>query len=119
VTYNEDIVFDANSGISQEEQEEILSAINGIAEKNRLSLSADTGFFGKKITAKKSGAFFPLAVNITALVILCAGVILLINFYGKTDTLERMGNAVYNLTERALIEEIRKDTAQKNFGKRN
>ncbi|MDR2595872.1 MAG: hypothetical protein LBC76_00985 [Treponema sp.] len=113
MTYNEDIVFDAASGISREEQEEILSAINGISEKNRRSLSADVDFSEKKITAKKSGAFLPLAVNISALVILCAGVILLINFFQKADIQERMGSAVYNLTEKALIEEIRKDTEQK------
>jgi len=110
---NEDIVFDANSGISAEEQEEILCAINGIAEKNRLSLSTDTASQKGRIKAKKSGAFFPLTVNIAALAVLCAGAFLLISFNGKTDTLARTGNVVYNLTERALIEEIRKDTEQK------
>ncbi|MCL1954541.1 MAG: hypothetical protein FWF68_03235 [Spirochaetes bacterium] len=113
MTYNEDIVFDANSGISREEQEEILSAINGIAEKNRLSLSADIASSDKKIAAKKSGSFFPLAVNIAALAVLCAGLVLLIYFNGKMDAIERTGKAVYNLTEKALIEEIRRDTAQK------
>ena len=34
-----DIHFDADSGISREEQEEILSKINGIAESYRRSLS--------------------------------------------------------------------------------
>jgi len=113
MTYNEDIVFDENSGISREEQEEILCTINGITEKNKLSLSAGIASSGKKITAKKSGAFFPLAVNILALAVLCAGGYLLIYFNSITDTLERTGDAVYNLTEKALIEEIRKDTAQK------
>jgi len=110
---NEDIVFDANSGISAEEQQEILYAINGIAEKNRLFLSTDTVSQIGKIEAKKSGALFPLAVNIAALAVLCAGAFLLISFNGKTDTLARTGNVVYNLTERALIEEIRNDTAKK------
>jgi len=110
---NEDIVFDANSGISAEEQEEILCEINRIAETNRLSLSTDTASQKGGIKAKKSGALFPLAVNIAALVLLCAGFVLLVSIYRKTDVSVRTGNAVYNLTERALIEDIRRDTAQK------
>jgi chromosome segregation ATPase len=113
MTYNEDIVFDENSGVSQEEQEEILNAINGITEKNRLSLSADTASQGDVVKAKKSGALFPLVVNIAALAVLCAGAFLIISFNRKTDNLAKTGNAVYNLTEKALIEEIRKDTEQK------
>ncbi|MDR0324059.1 MAG: hypothetical protein LBI12_06410, partial [Treponema sp.] len=58
---NEDIVFDEKSGISVEEQKEMLAKINGITEKNRHSLSMDTQGLqsGKKsnIKAKKTGAF--------------------------------------------------------------
>jgi division protein CdvB (Snf7/Vps24/ESCRT-III family) len=35
---DDEITFDSNSGISEEEQREILEKINGIAEKNRRSL---------------------------------------------------------------------------------
>jgi hypothetical protein len=38
MTNNEEINFDEKSGISIEEQQEILSNINSIAEKNRESL---------------------------------------------------------------------------------
>jgi len=122
MTSNEEVFFDggqnyaAASGISIEEQKEIISAINGIAEKNRRRLSRNTGEEqGNKtqINAGKSGAFFPLAVNICAAVILCAGAFLLISFNGKTDAQVREGNAVFNLTEKALIDDIRKDTAEK------
>jgi hypothetical protein len=120
MTANDEVFLNAASGISIEEQKEILSAINGIAEKNRRRLSS--GAFkeaerqnGKRarIDAKKSGAVFPLAVNVSAAAALCAGALLLISFNGKTDLQLRSGNAVYNLTERALIEDIRKDTAEK------
>ena len=115
------VVFDEKSGISVEEQKEILSKINGIAEKNRRSLSqglpAEKGG-GKRnaklvINAKKTGAFFPLAVNAAAIIALCAGAFLLVFFNGRADAQVRKGTAVLNLTERALIEEIRKETAEK------
>ena len=107
---SDDAILDAKSGISIEEQKEILSAINRIAEKNRSSLS-----YVRKtpLNAKKSGLLFPLAVNIAAVIILCGGVFAVISLNRQADEQNRTGNAVYNLTERALIEEIRKDTAEK------
>ena len=110
MTHKEDVVFDTTSGISVEEQKEILSKINGIAEKNRQQLSS-----GEKqlVKAKKNSAIFPLIVNIIAILLLCGGGFFLFNLNGKIDTQVREGNAVFNLTERALIEEIRKDTADR------
>ena len=115
----EEIIFDDKSGISIEEQREILCKINKIAEKNRRSLSqgASGEESGKKksgpLNAKKTGAFFPMAVNIAAIIMLCAGAFLLFFFNGKADARIRKGTAVFNLTERALIEEIRRETAEK------
>ena len=105
----EAVVFDEKSGISVDEQKEILSKIDGIAEKNRRSLSEGA----PAVKAKKSGAVFPLVINIAALVILAGGGLFLVSFYGEKDAQVRTGGAVYNLTEQALIEEIRKDTAIK------
>jgi len=114
----EEIVFDEKSGISVEEQKEILSKINGIAEKNRKQLSQTGSQIveskGKIIVnAQKKDAVFPLAENIAAVVLLLCGAFLLVSLNGKKDAQVRTGTAVYNLTERALIEEIRKDTAEK------
>jgi len=110
MTTNDDIVFEDNSGISAEEQKEIMSKINHIAEKNRSSLSE-----GKKtsVKAKKSGAGFPLIVNILAVIVFCGGAALLILFNRGIDIQRRTGGVVFNVTERAVIDEIRKDTAQK------
>ena len=110
MTDNSEIIIDAKSGISVEEQKEILVQINGIAEKNRRSLSRDGKTFLK---AKKSGAFFPLAVNIAALLVLCGGAFFLILFNAAKDAQVRTGGEVYNLTEKALIEEIRRETSQR------
>ncbi|MDR1868842.1 MAG: hypothetical protein LBQ82_02525 [Treponema sp.] len=117
MTETKDIVFDEKSGISIEEQKEILSRINGITDKNRISLSHNIVDVkpGKNpvVNAKKSGSLFPLIVNLSALAILAVGGFLLVSFNGKKDAQVRTGNAVYDITERALIEEIRKDTSQK------
>jgi chromosome segregation ATPase len=104
---NNDVVFDANSGISVEEQKEIMSRINGIAESNRRSLSEGSANVKLKIEAKKSGALFPVIVNIAALVILFGGGLILISFNSTKDAQVREGSRVDNLTWRALIEEIR------------
>ena len=106
--------LDKNSGISIDEQKEILVDINGIAERNRKRLSQKSNEgSGEKTPAGKKGVLFPLAVNISAAVILCAGALFLISFNSTTDAQLKTGNAVYNVTEKALIEDIRKDTAEK------
>ena len=108
---NNDIIIDEKSGISAEEQQEILSQINGIAEKNKRHFAENASVKTEKITPKKKGFIFPLAVNAAAVAFLCIGAFLLISFNSKADVQARTGNAVYNVTERALISEIRKDTA--------
>jgi len=114
----DDVVFDEKSGISVEEQREILSKINGIAEKNRQLLSQGASVVkpGEKIAinAKKSGAVFPLVFNIAAVLIMLGGGLILISLNGKKDAEIRTGSADFNLTERALIEDIRRDADARN-----
>jgi len=109
MTENE-IVFDSSSGIPVEEQKEILSKINGIAEKRRRHLS-QSAVEEAAIKAKNNSAFFPLLVNITALLILCGGAWFILYFNGKKDIQVRQGTGAYDLTDKALIDEIRKDSA--------
>jgi uncharacterized coiled-coil protein SlyX len=108
------IVIDTQSGISEEDQREILSQINKIAEKNRLSLSADTQGEGKskkpRFKAKKSGGGFPIVVNIAAIAALAGGLSVLLSMQGKTYAQVRTEAKVYNSVERAIIEEIRRGT---------
>jgi chromosome segregation ATPase len=110
MSHNKGIVFDANCGISEEEQREIFAQINQIAEKNRLSLatSADGGKGKKKkqFKAKKSGSLFPVVVNAAAIAVLAGGFIALYAFQGRANATVREGAKVYNSAERALIEEL-------------
>lgn len=85
---SDEAVFDKNSGISLEEQKEILARINGIPEKSRRSLSKGEKSVYK---AKKNGAFFPLAVNIAALAVLLCGALSLFFFNSRTDAKIRTG----------------------------
>jgi len=111
----DEIIIDKDSGISEEEQQEIIDKINSMSERSGtlLSTKIDNEKGREIVKAAKNGAVFPVAVNIAALVLLLAGGFLLFFFNGRTESQVRTGNAVYNLTERTLIEEIRKDTAEK------
>ena len=114
---NEEIVFDTQSGISIEEQQEILSRINGIAEKNKQRLSQKESAVREKgkpaVKTAKKKSVFPVAVNIAAAVVLIAGSFLLISFNERAEVQARKRNAVSNITEKALIDEIRRETAEK------
>jgi len=108
-------VIDADSGISEEEQREILVQINGIAERNRLALSSATetgdGSAAKSgLKAKKNGGFFPIMVNVFAAVVLAGGFFALYALQGDLDVRAREGERVFNSGERALIDEIRRET---------
>jgi chromosome segregation ATPase len=108
-------VFDAASGISGEEQREILAGINGIAEKNRRALSAEK----PPLRARKRGSLFPLLVNAGAILVLGGGFLLLSSVHGKEEVRFRESPAAYNPAERALIEEIRRETSSLINAKEN
>jgi len=105
----QDIPIDAESGISEEDQRDILSQINGIAEKNRQSLTGGDGPRGK-VQARKTGGLFPVLVNAFAAIALAGGFIALSALQGEVSVQAREGARVFNPAERALIEEIRRDT---------
>jgi len=109
-----DIVFDSASGIPVEEQKEILSKINGIAESRRRHLS-EAADETANLSAKKNSALFPLLVNAAALLILCGGAWFIFYFNGKKDVQVRQGTAINDITEKALIDEIRKDSAMNEY----
>jgi chromosome segregation ATPase len=116
---NNEIILDEKSGIPIEEQKEILTQINGIAENYRRQLSTKSNSNSPEtknktvVNSRKSGVIFPLAVNIAAVILLLGGAILLFAFNGRIDAQLKTGSAVYNLTERALIDEIRRETAER------
>jgi chromosome segregation ATPase len=104
------IALDAGSGISLEEQREILAGIDHLAEKNRRELGAGGA---EPFAAKKRGILFPLLVNGAAILILAGAFLFLLSMRGKEEERFREGRVVYSSAERALIEEIRRETTRK------
>ena len=107
---NSEIIFDVNSGISVEEQQVILEGINSIAEKNRRSLSGSSP--DEHFKASKNSGLFPIVVNAAAVLLLAGGFLTMFFLHGGEDVQLRLGTRVYNSAERALIDEIRKETSQ-------
>ena len=100
----EKIVFDTKSGISIEEQEEILEEINAMSAGSRVVSKA------VQPAAKKKDYVFPLAANIGAIVFLGLGFFLIFIFHGSSEQEIRENIAVLGQTERMLIQEIRQET---------
>jgi chromosome segregation ATPase len=107
-----EIVFDTSSGISMDEQQEILAEINAMAGgRNLVKEAAGNGILSGVLSgAKKKGYVFPLAVNISAIILLAAGFFLLYFLHGQDEQQIRESTAVLGLTERILIQEIRQET---------
>ena len=101
-------LIDDKSGISVEEQREILAQINGIGEKNRMALSTRTK---KRFKAKKNGGRLPILVNALAIAALIGGFFALYTFQTEAYVQAREGARVFTPTERAIIAEIRRETS--------
>jgi chromosome segregation ATPase len=104
----EKIVFDTASGFSAEEQQEILNEINSLAQETRIAMPPEAF----KAAAKKRGILFPVLVNIAALLLLASGFFLLMFFHSREEADIREGSLVLGLTERKLIQEIRRETSR-------
>ena len=98
------IVFETSSGISLEEQQEILDGINAASNRNRLVPEAVV------TEAKKKDYHFPLLINIIAIAILGLGSLLLTFLYSHDVEAIRENSTTLGITERKLILEIREET---------
>ena len=104
---NEDeFVLDEQSGISKEDQQEILEEIEKVSEESRISVTPET----MAIKAAKRGFVFPLLVNIFAIVLLAGGGFTLYYFFQRGETvLMEEGSAIAS-AEGKLIEELKKES---------
>ncbi|GAB6393343.1 MAG: hypothetical protein MdMp014T_2716 [Treponematales bacterium] len=95
------------SWMTDEERREINAEIDSLAGASRKAVSEEA----LNPPAKKSGGGFPLAVNIAAAAALACGVLILSAFHTKDEAAVRDSGAALGITERALIQEIRKESA--------
>jgi hypothetical protein len=102
----ETIVFDTTSGISIQEQEEILAGINAMAVGSRFVPNAAVD------KARKKDFIFPLLINLGALLLLVSGTLLLTFFNSGNEREVRESSSALGITERMLIREIRRETNQ-------
>jgi DNA repair exonuclease SbcCD ATPase subunit len=98
------IIFDTRSGISLEEQEEILADVNALTRGKRLIPEALLS------NATKKGFLFPVLVNAGAIALLAFGLLLLSRVQEHNDQIIRGSSAGLNSTEQLLIQEIREET---------
>ncbi|MDR0403722.1 MAG: hypothetical protein LBH35_09065 [Treponema sp.] len=92
---------------SEEEQKEIIAQIEKAAQREPAAPSRPPS---KGEASKRN--LFPLAVNITAAALLCAGIFCAIFFQREDEIKIRESGAVLGITERKLIQEIRRETGR-------
>jgi uncharacterized coiled-coil protein SlyX len=102
------IVFDAASGFSVEEQQEILDRINALTVEKGIAPPAGA----LRTEAKKRGLLFPLLINLGAALLLLGGFFTLRFFHTQDDQNLREGPVSLGITERKLIQEIRRETSR-------
>ena len=102
----DEFVLDEQSGISKEDQREILEEIKRVSEESRISVTPET----MAIKAAKRGFAFPLLVNIFFIVLLAGGGFTLYYFFQRGETvLMEEGSAIAS-AEGMLIEELKKES---------
>ncbi|MDR2194946.1 MAG: hypothetical protein LBP19_10895 [Treponema sp.] len=107
----EPIVFDTESGISVEEQKEILAGLNTL---DRLE-SGNTANGGPAVPyekqARKKGVMLPALANGIAAALLLLGCAALVIMHKRDEVRFIQGGAAPSITERMLIAEIRREFA--------
>ena len=113
-TIGQDIVFDEKSGISKEDQQEIIKNINEIMRANRIQITPDV----QKIKAKKRGLTFPFLVNLAALCILGASFLISWLVFKQEET--RLSNPSTEVLSagQQIIEELKKK-AEEELARKN
>jgi hypothetical protein len=102
----EEFSLEENSGISREDQQEILQEIEKVSEESRISVTPET----MAIKAAKKGFLFPLLVNILFVVLLVGGGYALYYLFQRGETvLMEEGGAIAS-AEGKLIEEFKKES---------
>ncbi len=86
-----EFILDEQSGISKEDQQEILEEIEKVSEESRISVTPET----MAIKAAKRGFVFPLLVNIFAVLLLAGGGFTLYYLFQRGETvLMEEGSAI-------------------------
>ncbi len=102
----EEFVFDPDSGITSEEQKEILRDIEKVTGRSRIAVTPE--MFAVK--AAKRGILFPVLVNVAAVVCLAAGLGFLYYLFQRGETQAASGETTTITAEGKLLAEVKKES---------
>ena len=99
------IAFDEKSGISKEDQQDIIQNINKIMQSSKIKAAPELF----QIKAKKKGIGFPFLVNLILLSVLAAGVLVRWYMFQSEETSIASGESRSNSgSGKAVIEEMKR-----------
>ena len=97
------------SGISVEDQKDILIQIDKVAQANRIPSGPELFYF----TPARRGFFFPLIVNIAAIIVLAGGLTGFSIFFKREEAQITTDRPLIETAEGKLIQEIKKESEEK------
>ncbi len=108
-----DIVFDENSGISKEDQQDIVKEIEKAASENKLSAGPQAFV----LHAEHKGVMMPMLVNLLAVGLLAIGGLVLYYFFQRGETTLKEETLTITTAEGKLIEQLKKEAEEKLLAK--
>lgn len=108
-------ILPGEENLSEEERQEIFSQIDQVASRSRLD--ERRGNF--EFTPNKNGGFFPLLINILALLAIAGGVYYADYFYSRQEEQLDVQSDSYLSAEGKIIEEYKKESERKLSEKEN
>lgn len=97
--------FDKSSGISREDQKEILLHIDKVAQSSRILAGPDTW----KVKPKKHGIALPLIVNVVGLLVLAGGLFAIGKIVSPREEQATSSSAALSSAEGRLLQEIKRE----------
>jgi hypothetical protein len=113
LTTGGEIVFDEDSGISKEDQKDILQEIEKAASENKLTAGPQAFV----LHAERKGVFMPMLVNLVAVALLAAGGLVLYYFFQRGETTLKEEALTITTAEGKLIEQLKKEAEEKLLAK--
>jgi len=105
---NGEFVFDESSGISKEDQKDILGEIETIATENRIKVSPEVF----RIKAIKRGVLFPIIINVAAVIVMAVGITTLLLLFRRGEEQLMESAAAISTAEGKLLEELKRESSE-------
>ncbi len=109
----EGMSFEEDSGISREDQREILTQIEQVASENKITVTPDVF----TIRALKKGVLFPALVNVFSVLLLAAGLFTLYTIFRRGETQAAQEGTAITTAEGTLIKELKKESQEQLLAK--